>query len=78
MPNIWFKPLQTRQDVSDRLENLASISALVSDLLAQGSIDHQFQLSKDGEFGLANLFFLLEESIRESLSIILNREEVKL
>ena len=50
MAQIWFKPLLTRQDVSDRLENLASVSAIITDILAGYQIDRDFQLSDFGVF----------------------------
>lgn len=75
MPKIWCKPLQTRQDVSDRLENLSSVFSLLSDVISQKNIQYEFRLCDNAVFGLTNLFTLLEESIEESLPIILKSKE---
>ena len=66
---IWAAP-RTMQDVVDRIENLASITAFLTTTISQVKCDSEFWLNDDGLFGLNNLLYLFEESLRDCSEII--------
>lgn len=66
---IWAEPRST-QDVVDRIENLASVCAFLTITISQVKCDSEYWLNDDGLFGLNNLLYLFEESLRDCSKVI--------
>ncbi len=74
MPKIWAEPRST-QDVLDRIENLASVIAFLSITISQVKCDSEYWLNEDGLFGLNNVLYLFEESLRDCSEVLSKGDE---
>lgn len=69
MSRIWAEP-RNKQDVIDRLENISSIIAFLTITISQVKCAPEYWLNNDGLFGLNNLLYFFEESLRDCSEVL--------